>query len=213
MARLRNKNHPKWQKYIDENKNFLVTKSLLENPKWTEKILDVGCGKGQMLIELAKENPSKMFIGIEKEKAIVAKAIRKAKENQIQNLFFILDDVLNLNLWFSYQFFDLIFITFPDPWTKNKTKYKRLVQGEEFAQIWKILKNQKKLILKTDVEIIYQNFLETLQSYKYKLDFLSKNLYNDEKAKQIILENKKTEYEQKKVNLGLPIFYVKILKN
>ena len=59
-------------------------------------VLELGMGKGEMICELAKSNPTVNYIGIEKFATVAAKAAKRAKKLELTNLKFIVDDISNL---------------------------------------------------------------------------------------------------------------------
>ena len=58
--------------------------------------LEIGCGKGDYLINMAKNFPNINFIGIEKYSSVASMAIKKIGEEKLENLKIIISDVMNL---------------------------------------------------------------------------------------------------------------------
>lgn len=61
-----------------------------------DSLLEIGCGKALMLVELAKRNPSIHHVGVEKEGIITLKAARYATRNDVDNVSFIRGDITSL---------------------------------------------------------------------------------------------------------------------
>lgn len=196
--RLRNNKNAKLELESCENviKNF---------PFKVEKnsTLEIGMGKGQMLIELAQKNPQKIFVGIEKYPTVALIAAKKAKKLELNNFFIIVDDVENA-LDFFEGTFDLIWLTFSDPWPK-KRHYKRRLTYEKFLKIYsKILSENGLIKLKTDNDDFFKWSLESLE--KNGLNIINKT--NDLEKSEFAKDNVKTSYEQKFVSLGKNINFV-----
>jgi tRNA (guanine-N7-)-methyltransferase len=85
------------------------------NSKIQHGILEIGCGKGQWLIQNALSNPKIMYYGVEKDETIVLKLLRKINclDSKPKNLLIICDDANNLINWFDKV--EKIYIHFPDP--------------------------------------------------------------------------------------------------
>lgn len=100
--------------------------------------VDLGCGNGSFLCELAQGNPEKNFLGIEKLAGRVAKSCRKATA---------LDNVRVLNVEISYAVRYLLppdsvetfYLMFPDPWPKRRHHRRRLVQEDFLDSIYRSL--------------------------------------------------------------------------
>ena len=144
-------------------------------------------------------------IGIEKYDSVIARAIKKIDEHEINNLKLIRIDANELNDVFNKEI-DLIYLTFSDPWPKDRHAKRRLSHSD-FLKIYDdIFKNYKKIEMKTDNRKLFEYSVVSFSKYGYVIEQISTDLHKDEE--NIIT----TEYEDKFVKLGLPIYKVICLK-
>lgn len=85
--------------------------------------LEIGCGKGDFAVGMAKKHPDVNFIAMEKFADAACLALEKAKasagERPADNLRFLIGDAKNLADWFPDGVFDCIYLNFSDPWPKK----------------------------------------------------------------------------------------------
>jgi tRNA (guanine-N7-)-methyltransferase len=84
--------------------------------------LEIGCGKGQFIIQKALKNPQINYIGMEKEQTVVGVATRKAvgvaeqyKLKKLPNLYFLNSYAEKLADYFQPKTFQKIYLNFSDP--------------------------------------------------------------------------------------------------
>jgi len=189
-------------KEIIDSCPFLITE--VKNKYFSNNkpiILEVGMGKGQFLIEMAKENPNLNFIGVEKYDSIIALAIKKISEYKLDNLLILREDALNLEEYFNGMI-KTIRLNFSDPWPKKRHEKRRLTSATYLKIYDKLYKDNAHLILKTDNIDLFAYSLMSLNNYGYKFDNLSLDLHSSD------IPNIKTEYEEKFSNLGYKINYL-----
>lgn len=167
--------------------------------------LEIGTGKGNFLIKMAKTYPEINFIGLEKYESVLVRAIEKLKEEEIPNLKFILKDAKELEEIFEKEI-NTIYLNFSDPWPKTRHAKRRLTSPEFLHVYDKLFENTKTIIQKTDNIGLFAYSIEELSKYGYTLEKVSLDLKN---AK---IPNIKTEYEEKFENLGFKINYLKAVK-
>ncbi|WP_462137039.1 tRNA (guanosine(46)-N7)-methyltransferase TrmB [Candidatus Mycalebacterium sp.] len=96
--------------------------------------LDIGCGDGEFLLELARLMPDFNHVGVEVKAGRFVKAVRNAEKSGAQNLKYIhLDGLLAVGL-FAFATFDRVYINFPDPWPKDRHRKHRIVNAD-FASV------------------------------------------------------------------------------
>ena len=116
--------------------------------------IDIGCAKGNYLIELASQNSHINYIGLEIRKPLVDQANKKVRDMKLGNITFIF---CNANISFSsiYQSLykvDSIYILNPDPWFKVRHKKRRLINEKFVEDLYKLLDNDIQIFIQTDVE-------------------------------------------------------------
>ena len=167
--------------------------------------LEIGMGKGQFLIEMAKKYPKINFIGIEKYDSVLVRAIEKVQKEEIPNLFFLCVDAKEISNVFAKEITTL-YLNFSDPWPKTRHAKRRLTSPDFLNVYDNIFVNKKEIIQKTDNPLLFTYSLEELSKHGYVLEKISLDLAKEKIA------NVKTEYEEKFTELGYPIYYVHAYK-
>ena len=122
--------------------------------------MDIGCGDGEFIVELAKNNPRKICIGVEIKYGRIMKCLRKAEMYQLNNLKFILSDAtLLIDQIIPPKSLNKIFVNNPDPWPKEKHEKNRILNSEFLKSLYKSLKRKGLLYITTD-SIKYRNSIE-----------------------------------------------------
>lgn len=163
--------------------------------------IEIGMGKGQFILELAKQNPHINYIGIEKFSSVLIRAIEKREEVELDNLFLIRMDAENLEDVFAPGEVAQIYLNFSDPWPKDRHAKRRLTSRQFFARYQVILAAEGKVIFKTDNRQLFDFSLEEVVEAGWKLESHTFDLHNSEYVQGNIM----TEYEQKFVSEGKPI--------
>ena len=167
--------------------------------------IEIGMGKGDFIIGMAKKYPEINFIGIEKFDSVIVRAIEKPDE-EIPNLRLIRMDATEIEEVFDKEI-DTIYLNFSDPWPKNRHSDRRLSSLKFLKRYDGLFKGEKKIIMKTDNRKLFEFSLIEFTNYNYKIEELSLNLYNDD-----IKDNVQTEYERRFHELGFPIYKVIVKK-
>ncbi len=167
--------------------------------------VEIGTGKGQFLIAMAKENPHCNFIGVEQKESVLLRAVCKAQDTNLPNLRFICYNALNIKDVFNKEV-ETIYLNFSDPWPKSRHEKRRLTSPNFLEQYDKIFKDDKIIIMKTDNIKLFGYSIVSLSKHGYIFDEVSLDLAHDE------IHNIKTEYEEKFSNLGYKINYLKAVK-
>lgn len=192
--------------YVVEAKNY--------KSKWNElfqnknKIfLEIGMGKGQFLISQAQKNPHINFIGIEVSSTVALRAAKKIKKEHLANIHIIHADAIELDEYFEESEVSKIYLNFSDPWPKNKHDKRRLTYDKFLDKYDFVMDNFGEIEFKTDNYKLFVFSVISLNNHGYKFLDLSLNLHND--CENIIT----TEYEDKFILMGKPIYYIKVRKN
>ena len=167
--------------------------------------IEIGMGKGDFIIGMAKKYPNINFIGIEKFDSVIVRAIEKIEE-EIPNLRLIRMDATEIEEVFDKEV-DTIYLNFSDPWPKNRHEDRRLTSLKFLKRYDSVFKKEKTIIMKTDNRKLFEFSLMEFNNYNYKFEKVSLDLYNDD-----IKDNVQTEYERRFHNLGFPIYKVIVKK-
>ncbi len=174
-------------------------------------ILELGCGKGEYTVNLAKQYPGINFIGVDIKGARMWKGAKKAREEGLNNTVFLRTRIDFINSFFEPNEINEIWVTFPDPQPKKAKK--RLISTKFLSYYQKILKNNGIVHLKTDNSNIYE-YACKIASINH-LDVLKKthdiHNSNDEELKPIV--EIQTFYEKKFMEEGKTIKYLSFKLN
>lgn len=199
---MRLRNDPNAIQYV--NNSELVIKDFPFKLS-TNTTIEIGMGKGEMLVQLALENPNRFFIGIEKYQTVAVKALKKAKKLNLKNFFVICEDVSKLENKLEGEV-DEIWLTFSDPWPK-KRHFKRRLTYKTFLDIYKnVLSNDGILKIKTDNDDFFAWSIESIIEYGGQILFQTNNLHKSIKNEN----NIPTGYEIKWSGKGKNINYLEV---
>ena len=131
--------------------------------------LEIGCGKGRFICEMAKMQPGINFIACEKVSNVIIDACEKALREEIKNLHFLNSAAEVLERYFKPQTVETIYLNFSNPLPKEGYKKQRLTHPK-FLEIYRsILKSGGKIIQKTDDKDFYLFSLESYKQAEYKI--------------------------------------------
>lgn len=170
-------------------------------------ILELGCGKGEYTVGLARNYPDKNFMGLDIKGARIWTGAKAVHEEGLANVAFLRTRIDFVNSFFARDEVDEIWITFPDPQEKKKRKKKRLT-GALFLNMYReFLKDGGRIHLKTDNLQLYRDTLELLRYNKLEVEQESMDIYkegwNDERV------SIQTYYERGFLDEGLKINYLR----
>ena len=193
----------KWVEPFLENENkYLITDGKIvvtDKPIY----LEIGMGMGDFIVQSAINNPDIFYLGLERDSTCVARAIKKAQDNNLDNFKVLLVDAMNIEELFNEHSIDLIYLHFSDPWPKKHHHKRRLTYMPFLAKYEKELKEDGELIYKTDNEPFFNDSLEYFTKSNFKLVEINRNYY---------VENEPmTAYQAKFVSEGKPIFYARYI--
>ena len=165
--------------------------------------LELGMGRGDFIINMAKTYPKINFIGLEVVDSQMVKAVNRLNNQQLPNLKLINYDAHEIDTIFGKEI-DTIYLTFCDPWPKRIDEKKRFTHVNYLKIYDKIFKRDKHIILKTDNKGFFAYSLQTLSQYWYVFDRVSLDLHHDENP----IPNIMTDFERRYFEEGRPIYYV-----
>ena len=166
--------------------------------------LEIGTGKGNFIINMAKNYPDINFIGIEKYDSVLVRALEKI--DYLDNLRFIRMDATYIEDIFQKEI-DTIYLNFSDPWPKERHRHRRLTDSYFLKRYDNLFKDKKHIIMKTDNRKLFEYSIIEFTNYGYKIENISLDLHKDD-----IKDNIETEYEQKFSSKGFPIYKIEVFK-
>ncbi|MBD5096466.1 MAG: tRNA (guanosine(46)-N7)-methyltransferase TrmB [Lachnospiraceae bacterium] len=163
--------------------------------------IEIGMGKGQFIMELAKINPDINYVGIEKFSSVLVRAIEKQEEQQLPNLRFIRMDAENIENVFDNAEVDYIYLNFSDPWPKDRHAKRRLTSAQFLKRYVNILSKDGGLTFKTDNRELFDFSLEQIELSGWTLVNVTYDLHHSQFCEGNIM----TEYEKRFSDMGNPI--------
>lgn len=128
-------------------------------------VVEIGCGKGEYSIGLGTVFPEKNFIGVDVKGDRLARGSRKAINAGITNVAFLRTKVQDITQFFEPGEVDEIWVTFPDPRSRNRDIRRRLTHPRFLRLYHSILKQDGILHLKTDSDSLFEYTLESLEAF------------------------------------------------
>lgn len=203
-----------YEKLLQGDRYFIPNSKEFKG-KWTEVFnnnnpihIEIGCGKGQFMMELARRNPNVNYIAIEKFDSVLLRALEKAMEKDLPNLRLALIDAAFINEYFEEGEVNRIYLNFSDPWPKNAHAKRRLTSKLFLEQYSTILSKDGELHQKTDNRGLFEYSLESFNQNNWCLKHISLDLHNDTEKYP---DNITTEFEDKWSKLG-PIYRLEAYK-
>ena len=178
-------------------------------------VLELGCGKGEYTVGLAKLFPDINFIGVDIKGARMWTGATQALNEGLKNVAFLRTNIEIIDRFFEKDEVQEIWLTFSDPQMKNPRK--RLTSSYFLERYRRFLVNDGIIHLKTD-----SNFLFTYTTYLVEKNHLplivrTDDLYNQSRSEEsevksdlILPRSIQTYYESMWIERGLNIKYMKI---
>lgn len=192
-------------------------KALLEEEfrfkgKWSELffgnhnpiILELGCGKGEYTVKLAKHFPEINFIGIDIKGSRMWKGATQAKNDGMKNVGFLRTNIENIRMFFAENEIAEIWLTFPDPQMKKARK--RLTATNFIENYRKILVQNGIVHLKSDSNFMYQYTEAMVEKNQFEVIQKTEDLYHSEILNDLL--SIQTFYEKQWLDRGLTIKYL-----
>ena len=183
-----------WQKNFFKNDNPLV--------------LELGCGKGEYSVNLAKAYPNFNFLGIDIKGSRFWRGAKTALEENLENVGFLRTQIELIDHIFDENEVDEIWITFPDPQIKYKRTKHRLTNSEFLQKYKKILKPNGVVHLKTDSEFMHGYTLGLLHGLGETIEYAHHDVYGSQGSPEAVT-NIQTFYEKQYLAEDKKITYIR----
>lgn len=183
-----------WRKNFFKNENPLV--------------LELGCGKGEYSVNLAKANPEVNFLGIDIKGARFWLGAKTALAENIVNVGFLRAQIELIDSIFDESEVDEIWITFPDPQLKYKRTKHRLTNIDFLQKYKKTLKPEGVIHLKTDSEFMHGYTLGLLHGLDEIIEYAHHDVYGSQGSPKAVTDIQ-TFYEKQYLADGKKITYIR----
>lgn len=171
--------------------------------------IEIGMGKGQFLMTLAKLHPDINYVGIEKYSSVLVRALEKQEVEQLPNLFFIRMEAENIAEVFDEGEVERIYLNFSDPWPKDRHAKRRLTSVQFLERYEHILKKDGHVIFKTDNRDLFDFSLEQVELAD---NWVLLNYTFDLHHSEYVTGNIMTEYETRFVEKGNAICRMELMQ-
>lgn len=168
-------------------------------------VLELGCGKGEYTVGLAKLFPEKNFIGVDIKGARMFTGATEALNESLSNVAFLRTHIELINHFFEKGEVAEIWVTFPDPQMKKATKR---MTSTRFIQMYGDILGKGSIIhLKSDSNFMFTYTCEMVKVNSLPILYCTADLYHSDLVDDIL--KIQTFYEQQWLARGLNIKYLK----
>ena len=161
--------------------------------------IELGCGKGKFISELAAREPEHFFVAVEANRSVMLRAMEKARRNGLANVVFVPEFAGDLSEWFEAGEADGIYLNFSDPLPKNYWYKRRLTYRDRLVSYFKVLKPEGTVTFKTDNTDLFNWSILEICAADLKILDITRDLHADPEA---AADNIETEYEAKYSGFG-----------
>lgn len=207
---MRVRNRPGAAELVAAHPEYIPNEPKKLKGHWQERFknsnliqIEIGTGKGQFIVGMAKANPEINYIGIEMQLSVVSLALDKLIAEELPNLQLLHVDGSDLTDYFAENEVDQIYLNFSDPWPKKKHEKRRLTFKTFLAIDEEILKPNGEIHFKTDNQGLFEYSLSSFSKYGMVIEQVWLDLHQSDYQGNIM-----TEYEEKFSNKGQPIYRV-----
>ncbi|MFU0788441.1 MAG: tRNA (guanosine(46)-N7)-methyltransferase TrmB [Virgibacillus proomii] len=213
---MRQRNKPWADEFLRHHTNIVIPNPEKNRNCWHALFgnkapihLEIGTGKGQFIVEMAKQYPHINFIGLEVAKNIIVTAAQKVIDSGLPNIRLLNEDANRLPEFFARNELSVIYLNFSDPWPKNRHEKRRLTYFTFLEKYKNVLHPNGEIIVKTDNMGLFEYSLVSFSKNGMELEEVNLDLHSLDDPTNCI-----TEYEEKFAAKGQPIYRCRVkLKN
>lgn len=178
--------------------------------KWNEEFgnenelnLELGCGKGKFISEIAEKNKNINYCSLDLDTNAIVYATRKIRDLELLNVRAIPTNIEKIDEIFDENSVSRIYINFCNPWPKKRHNKRRLTHPNFLNKYSKLLKENGEIHFKTDDDELFEHSLEYFAECGYEVVLKTFDLENFDYP-----DNIETEYENKFKSLGINIKFL-----
>ncbi len=165
--------------------------------------LEIGCGKGKFICELAARRPDINFIAVEKISNVLIEAVERAMDEGLKNVHFINSAAEVLPRYLKEGSIDKIYLNFSNPLPKLGYAKQRLTHPRFLQEYRLFLKSGGVIVQKTDDGDFYKFSLESYEESGYEILEKCEDLHALNDSENIV-----TEHERKFADMGKNIYRI-----
>jgi tRNA (guanine-N7-)-methyltransferase len=209
---MRQRNKPWADEFIESRTDVVIPEPKEKKGGWKALFgndhpvhLEIGTGKGQFIVGMARRFPNINFIGIEIAKTIIVRAAQKVADAELTNVKLLHVNAEDLLEIFAENEVSQLYLNFSDPWPKNRHEKRRLTYHPFLKQYEQVLHPEGEVILKTDNQGFFEYSLVSFSQFDMKLKEVNLDLHEAGDP-----DNVMTEYEKRFSDKGQPIYRCKV---
>ncbi len=165
--------------------------------------VEIGFGRGDFLVKIAKENPDKIFLGFEIAEVSIKKLLKRVNREKLKNVKCVkIDAFWGFQLLFKDQQINHIYINYPDPFPKKRDTNRRITRKESLYVMARKLKTNRYIEIRTD----HYPFLEYTINQAKELGCFNISYH------RINISEPVTKYEEKWLNMGKDLYHISLKK-
>ena len=161
--------------------------------------IEIGCGKGKFISELAAREPEHCFVAAEGNKSVMLRAMEKIRAKKLDNVRFIPELAGDLSEWFEDGEARGIYLNFSDPLPKNYWYKRRLTYRDRLKSYFRVLDEDGTVTFKTDNTGLFEWTIPEVMAADLVIEDITRDLHADPEHND---RNIETEYEAKYSGLG-----------
>lgn len=204
-----------WAKKELEECDFYINNPEINKGKWNEYFnngnpihMELGCGKGSFIAELAPKNLNINYIAVDMIEAMLGLAKRNIENSykeknieKINNLALVRQNIERIDMMLDKtDIIDRIYINFCNPWPRGKHNKRRLTHTRQLEKYKIFLRKGAEIHLKTDDDTLFESSIKYFENSGFEILELIYDLHNEN-----IEDNIETEHERMFSEQGIKI--------
>jgi tRNA (guanine-N7-)-methyltransferase len=192
-----------WYKDMQSNPEVINTTEWFGNSN--PIVLELGAGYGEYAVGLAEKNSDINYIAVDIKSDRLWMGLQWAQEKGLNNVRFLRANIYRIDELFKEKSISDIWLTFSDPQPHKPRK--RLTHQNYLEKYYKIQRDNSRVFVKTDSDLLYESTLESVKNQKKYTLITATREPTVEQTRDII-----TRYERKFEDLGHSIKYIELKK-
>lgn len=172
-------------------------------------IVELGCGKAELSLGLAEKNPDNFYIGVDRKSDRMWRGAKTKIEKKLENIAFIQTDIRRLQDYLGGHSLDAIWITFPDPYPRDRHEKHRMVNKQFIDLYRKLLKPGGEIFFKTDDDALFEYFVDEVLPKLKNVEVIERanNLHESNLSDDYKIT---TTYEKRWISEGKTVKFIRI---